>query len=60
MTGHLSNRVLAAISAVSIFTGIAVVALFDTKISLFVAILLVAAGGMTPLAIISRRRETDT
>ena len=56
---QVSNRLLAAISIVSFCVGIVVVAMFDTKIGLFLAILLVGVGGMTPLAVISRRKESD-
>lgn len=56
MRGQPSNRLLAAISIFSFVAGIALVALFDVKLSLFLAIVLVAVGGMTPLAVISRRR----
>lgn len=55
----VSNRLLGAISIASFCEGIVVVALFDTKLSLFLAILLVAVGGMAPLAVISKRKETD-
>ena len=55
----MSNLLLAAISIASFGAGIVVAALFDTKLGLFLAILLVGVGGMTPLAVISRRKETD-
>jgi hypothetical protein len=55
----VSNQVLGAISIASFCAGIIVVALFDSKLSLFIAILLVGVGGMTPLAVFSRRKGTD-
>ena len=56
----MTNRLLAALAVVSMCAGIVVAALSDTKLSLFLAIALVAAGGMTPLAIISKRKGPNT
>lgn len=56
----MSNRFLVVLSVASFCAGMVVLATFDTKIGTFLGILLASGGSMTPLAVISRRKRTDT
>ncbi len=55
----MSNRLLTAISIASFCGAAAIAWVFDSKLAMFIAVLLVTIGGVTPLGVISRRRNVS-
>ena len=53
----MSNKLLLAISLASFGGALAIAWAFDSKLALFLAILLASIGGTIPLGVISRRRN---
>ena len=52
-----SNAILRAVSIASFCGSLAIVWVFDSKLAMFLAVLLVTVGGVLPLGFVTQRRE---